>query len=198
MHESCDMTRRSATSQLDAVIPGGRSTEPPQTKLTSAPAWRRSTSRWVAGVLPSAMLVATLIDDPLFGGVIIASELAFGTVGLLTASIGFIVVSTVMAAATAWALRVRPIQLSVKNRRRIASLRQRRLGRFLVPHPNRPVTTAIGAIVFGSVAPIIVAALEPEAADAVSQGMVILSGVAYGIAFASAYGLLGALVGSVA
>lgn len=152
---------------------------------------------WVAGVLPTVLFVATLVDDPLFGGLIVAAEVAFGTAGLFAAAFGFVVLSTAMAAGAAWALRVRPIQMSVKNRERVASMRRRRFGRFLVPHPDRPLTTVIGAMIFGSVAPIIVAALKPDDAGAISVRMVLLSGVAYGIAFASAYGLLGVVVASV-
>lgn len=154
-------------------------------------------TRHVAQAAPGLLLVATFVDDPVFGGMIIAAEVAFGTPGLLTASIGFVMLSIAMAAATAWALHTKPIQLSDRNRDRIAALRARRLGRYLVPHPGRPITTAIAAVIFGSVAPIIVAGLEPDRERSITRAMVLLSGIAYGVAFAAGYGLIGAIVGTV-
>jgi hypothetical protein len=154
--------------------------------------------RHVAVALPGLLLVATIVDDPLFGGLIVAAELAYGTGGLLAASFGFVVVSTAMAASTAWALRTEPVRLSERTRRRITALRARRLGRFLLPHPERPTTTAIAAVIFGSVAPMIVGALETDEQRSTSTSMVLVSGLAYGIAFATGYGLLGALVGTAA
>ena len=151
---------------------------------------------WLARTLPGALLVATLVDDPLFGGSIVAARLASGTSGLLTASAGFVLLSTAMAAMTAWSLRTEPIRLSPKNRHRLAALESRRFGRLLIPHPGRPATTAVAAIVFGSVAPIVVGALAPGGGRSFSTGMVLISGVAYGVAFATGYGLLGALVGA--
>jgi hypothetical protein len=72
-------------------------------------------------------------------------------------------------------------------------------GRYLVPHPERPITTAIAAIIFGSVAPIVVAALEPGPRTvSMTKKMTFVSGIAYGVAFALGYGLLGAIVGAVA
>ena len=152
----------------------------------------------MAQVTPGMLFIVTVVDDPVFGGLIVAAEVAFGTPGLLLACCGFVVLSTSMAAATAWALRREPIRLSAKNRERIAALQHRRLGRHLVPHPERPVTTAVAAVVFGSVAPIIVAGLEPSDSHRYSRGLVLTSGLAYGVAFASGYGLLGAVVGAVA
>ena len=152
--------------------------------------------RWLLRSLPGLLLVATLVDDPLFGSAIVAARLAFGTAGLLVASAGFVALSTAMAATTAWALRREPAQLSAASRRRLDGLRGRRLGRYLVPHPRRPVTTAIAAVIFGSVAPIIVAALEPGPRSGARTQMVLISGVAYGIAFAAGYGLLGAVAGA--
>lgn len=155
-------------------------------------------TRRVAQAAPGLLLLATLIDDVLFGGSIVGAGLAFGTPGLLAASFGFVVLSTLMAAGTAWALRAEPVRLSHRNRKRLAALRTRRLGRYLVPHPERPVITAIAAVIFGSVAPIIVAGLEPEGGKPVTWHLVLTCGVAYGVVFAAGYGLLGALVGTVA
>lgn len=152
----------------------------------------------MAQAAPGLLFIVTVVDDPLFGGLIVAAEVAFGTPGLLVACCGFVVLSTLMAAATAWALRSEPLRLSAKNRERIAALQRRRLGRHLVPHPERPVTTAVAAVVFGSVAPIIVAGLEPSHGQRYSRGLVLTSGLAYGLAFASGYGLLGVVVGAVA
>jgi len=154
-----------------------------------------SPGRWLARGLPGLLLVATLIDDPLFGGLIIAARIAFGTAGLVLASVGFIALSIAMAAATAWALHREPLRLSSRNRDRIAALQKKRLGRFLIPHPERPLTTAGAAVIFGSVAPMIVAALNPHEATAYTYKMALVSGVAYGLAFAAGYGLLGALIG---
>jgi hypothetical protein len=156
------------------------------------------TKRWVARSLPGVLLVATLVDDPLFGGVIVAARLAFGTVGLLAASGAFVVLSVAMAAATAWALHTEPLRLSPKTRNRITSLQQRRLGRHLIPHPDRPLTTALGAVIFGSVAPILVAALDRDNTTFLPNKMVLVSGIAYGLAFATGYGLLGAIIGAAA
>jgi hypothetical protein len=154
--------------------------------------------RWVFRSLPGILLVATFVDDPVFGSVIVASRLAFGATGLLVASVGFVAISIAMAAATAWALHHEPLRLSSKNERRVADLHERRLGRYLVPHPERPVTTAIAAIIFGSVAPIVVAALEPVSRSAATtKKMTLVSGIAYGVVFAFGYGLLGAIVGAV-
>lgn len=61
--------------------------------------------------------MATLIDDALFGGVIVAARLAVGTAGLLAASGVFIALSVAMAAATAWALLTEPLSLSPKDPR---------------------------------------------------------------------------------
>lgn len=154
-------------------------------------------TRRIAQVTPGILFIVTVVDDPVFGGLIVAAELAFGTPGLLVACGGFVVLSTLMAAATGWALRSEPIRLSAKNRDRIAALQNRRLGRHLVPHPERPVTTAVAAAVFGSVAPIIVAGLEPRDDQRYSRGLVLTSGLAYGLAFACGYGLLGAVIGAV-
>ena len=155
--------------------------------------------RWAFRSLPGILLVVTFVDDPVFGSVIVASRLAFGTTGLLVASVGFIAISIAMAAATAWALHHEPLRLSPKNERRIAGLHERRLGRYLVPHPERPITTAVAAIIFGSVAPIVVAALEPGPRTvSMTKKMTLVSGIAYGVAFALGYGLLGAIVGAVA
>jgi hypothetical protein len=154
--------------------------------------------RWLFRSLPGILLVATFVDDPVFGSVIVASRLAFGTTGLLVASVGFVAISIAMAAATAWALHHEPLRLSPKNERRIAGLHERRFGRYLVPHPERPITTAIAAIIFGSVAPIVVAALEPGPRTvSMTKKMTLISGIAYGLAFALGYGLLGAIVGAV-
>jgi hypothetical protein len=150
----------------------------------------------MARSLPGLLLLATIVDDAIFGGAIVASRVAFGTTGLVVASLGFVAISVAMAGATAWSLRTEPIRLSPKNRRRITALRDRRLGRFLIPHPDRPVTTAIAAIIFGSVAPLIVAALEPGTGRTFTSGMVVLGGVAYGVVFAAGYGLFGAIVGA--
>jgi hypothetical protein len=155
-------------------------------------------TRRVAQVVPGLLFIVTMVDDPVFGGLIVAAEVAFGTPGLLMACCGFVVLSTLMAAVTAWALRCEPIRLSTKNRERIAALQHRRLGRHLVPHPERPLTTALAAVVFGSVAPIIAAGIEPSDARRFPRGLVLTSGLAYGLAFASGYGLLGAVVGVVA
>jgi hypothetical protein len=154
--------------------------------------------RWVARTLPGVLLVATLIDDPVFGGVIVAARLAFGTVGVLAASGAFVVLSVAMAAATAWALHTEPLQLSTKTRNRITSLQQRRLGRHLIPHPNRPLSTALAAVIFGSVAPTLVAALDQDTATSMSNKMALICGIAYGLAFAAGYGLLGAVIGGTA
>jgi hypothetical protein len=154
--------------------------------------------RRLAQFAPGLLFVVTMVDDPVFGSLIVAAELTFGTPGLLVACCGFVVLSTLMAAATAWALQTEPIQLSAKNRDRIVALQNRRMGRYLVPHPERPVTTMVAAVVFGSVAPIIVAALEPSATQRAYRALVLTSGIAYGMAFASGYGLFGAVIGSVA
>lgn len=153
--------------------------------------------RGLAQVMPGLLLVATLIDDPVFGGLIIGAELAFGLQGLLAATGGFVLISTSMAAATAWALAEQPIRLSEKNRQRMQALQARRLGRYLVPHPERPITTAIAAAIFGSVAPILVAGLEGDTSKPIAWRLVLTSGLAYGMVFAAGYGLLGALIGSV-
>ncbi len=152
--------------------------------------------RWLLRSLPGLLLVATLVDDPLFGSSIVAARLAFGTTGLLVASIGFVALSIAMAAATAWALHHEPPRLSPKNERRLAALHERRLGRYLVPRPERPITTAIAAVIFGSVAPIIVAAVAPDGRTVASRQMAVVSGIAYGLAFAGGYGLLGAVIGA--
>lgn len=154
--------------------------------------------RRLAQVAPGLLFILTVVDDPVFGGLIVAAELAFGTPGLLVACCGFVVLSTLMAAATAWALRCEPIRLTAKNRERIAALQNRRMGRHLVPHPERPVTTVVAAVVFGSVAPIIVAGLAPSDDQRYSRSLVLTSGLAYGVAFAFGYGLLGAVIGVVA
>jgi hypothetical protein len=154
------------------------------------------TRRWVARSVPGVLLVATLVDDPIFGSLIIAARLGFGTIGLLAASAAFVALSVALAAVTAWALHTEPMQLSTKNRERITSLQNRRLGRHLIPHPERPITTATAAVIFGSVAPIIVAALKPSKDATYTNKMVLVSGIAYGLAFASGYGLAGLLVGA--
>ncbi len=167
-------------------------------QLTEAPTPmnRGRTRRWVARSLPGVLLLATLVDDPIFGSFFVATRLAFGAIGLLAASAAFVALSVAMAAATAWALRVEPLQRSTKNRERITALQNRRFGRHLIPHPERPITTAIAAVIFGSVAPIIVAALEPgEHTDATTK-VVLVSGLAYGLAFAAGYGLVGLLIGA--
>jgi hypothetical protein len=152
-------------------------------------------TQWLARSLPSLLFIATIIDDPLFGGMIIAARIAFGTTGLVLASAGFVALSIAMAAATAWALQREPLRLSPRNRDRIDALQNKRLGKFLIPHPERPVTTALAAVIFGSVAPMIVAALNTGQHISYSYKMALVSGVAYGLAFAAGYGLLGALVG---
>lgn len=151
--------------------------------------------RWLTRVLPGVMLLVTFADDAIFGGLIIGAQLAFGSTGLVTASALFVVLSVAMAAASAWALHREPLQLSDRSRRRIDSLLGRRFGRFLMPHPGRPLLTALGAVVFGSVAPIVVAALDPEQTRGSIRRLVLPSGIAYGLAFAAGYGLFGALVG---
>lgn len=155
--------------------------------------WRR----WLARTLPGALLIATFADDLIFGGVIIGARLNFGTVGLVAASLAFVLLSIGMAAATAWALRCEPLRLSDRNRRRIGRLQRRRLGRYLLPHHERPLSTAIAAAAFGSVAPLIVAAADPAHTPASTIRLVVPSGLAYGVAFATGYGLLGALAGTV-
>ena len=156
---------------------------------------RAPSRRWLARTLPGILLVATVVDDPLFGGVIVAAGLAFGPSGLLTASVAFVVLSVAMAAATAWALGTEPLQLSARNRERVRSLQGKRFGRLLLPHPERPVVVALAAVIFGSVAPIIVAAVGTSEPNGFTTKMVVVSGVAYGLAFATGYGLLGAVVG---
>jgi hypothetical protein len=143
-------------------------------------------------------LLVTLVDDPLFGALIVAAEVAFGVFGLIAASLGFTLLSVAMAAGAAWAVRTAPVRLSPKIRQRLHALRRKRLGRLLIPHHDRPVTTALAAAVFGSVAPIIVAALEPDGEVGITRSTVIVSGVAYGVAFASAYGLVGTAISAVA
>lgn len=154
--------------------------------------------RRLAQIVPGLLFVVTMVDDPVFGALIVAAELALGSVGLLVACGGFVVLSMLMAAATAWALQTEPIQLSTKNRERIGALQNRRMGRHLVPHTTRPVTTVVAAVVFGSVAPIIVAGLEPTSMQRYPTALVLTSGLAYGVAFASTYGLLGAVIGAIA
>jgi hypothetical protein len=53
-------------------------------------------------------------------------------------------------------------------------------------------------VIFGSVAPILVAALDQDNATSMSNKMALISGIAYGLAFAASYGLLGAVIGGTA
>jgi hypothetical protein len=152
--------------------------------------------RWLARALPGLLLVATFFDDPLFGGAMVSARLAFGTIGLIVVSIGFVGFSIAMAAATIWVLRVEPLRLSLRNSNRIAALQRKRLGRFLIPRPERPLTTAVGAAVFGSVMPVIVAALDPRSMFGHSYKMALIAGTAYGLAFAASYGLLATIIGT--
>jgi hypothetical protein len=142
------------------------------------------------------LLIATLFDDLLFGGALVSARLAFGAIGLIVASAGFVGISIAMAAATVWVLRREPLRLSVRNCNRIAALQRKRLGRFLIPRPERPLTTAVGAVIFGSVAPIVIAALDPRSIAGHTYKMALISGTAYGLAFASSYGLLALIVGA--
>ena len=148
----------------------------------------------LAVAVPGVLLLVTLVDDPLFGALIVAAEVAFGVFGLIAASVGFTLLSVAMAVATAWAVRTEPVRLSPRIRTRLSSLRGKSLGRFLIPRHDRPVTTAVAAAVFGSVAPIIVAALESDGDVVITRATVITSGAAYGVAFASAYGLVGTAI----
>jgi len=154
------------------------------------------TRKWLARSLPGLLLIATLFDDPLFGGALVSAHLTFGAIGLIVASLGFVGISIAMAAATVWVLRREPLRLSMRNRSRIAALQRKRLGRFLIPRPERPLTTAVGAVIFGSVVPIIVAALDPRSMIGHTYKMALISGTAYGLAFASSYGLFATIIGA--
>jgi len=156
----------------------------------------RKTKRGSFQLIPGALLLLTFVDDAVFGSLMVGARLAFGTQGLVVAALGFVVFSIMMAAATSWALTKEPLVLSPRSRARISSITTKRFGRYLVPHPDRVTTTAIGAAVFGSVAPIIVASLEEGRPVGKVGKMTAISGVSYGITFASAYGIIGAIAGT--
>ena len=104
--------------------------------------------------------------------------------------------SILIAAATSWALTREPLVLSPRSRARISSITSKKFGRYLVPHPDRVTTTAVGAAVFGSVAPIIVASLEEGRPTGKVGKLTGISGISYGLAFASGYGIIGAIAGA--
>lgn len=153
---------------------------------------------WLAVALPGVLLAVSVFDDAVFGGLLVAAGVAAGAWGAVLGAAAFVVLSTAMAAGTAWAVRAEPIRLSPRNLERLERLRSRRLGRSLVPRSGRPFATALVAAVFGSVVPVVVAAVGAPGRARVSHGLVLISGVAYGLAFASGYGLLGVLVGAMA
>lgn len=153
---------------------------------------------WLARTLPGLLLAVSVFDDVVFGGLLVAAGVAAGAWGAVLGAAAFAAMSTAMAAATAWAVRVEPILLSPRNMQRLEQLRARRLGRLLVPQAGRPFVTAVVAAVFGSVVPIVVAAVGAPGRAHVPRGLVMVSGVAYGVAFASGYGLLGVLAGAMA
>jgi hypothetical protein len=153
--------------------------------------------QWFLRSLPSALLLITFVDDMIFGSLFVAARLAFGIHGLLFAAIGFIAFSILIAVATSWALTREPLVLSPRSRARVSSITSKKFGRYLVPHPDRVTTTAVGAAVFGSVAPIIVASLEEGRPTGKVGKLTGISGISYGLAFASGYGIIGAIAGAV-
>jgi hypothetical protein len=156
----------------------------------------RKISQWFFRSLPSALLLITFVDDMIFGSLLVGARLAFGIHGLLVAAMGFITFSILIAAATSWALTRVPLVLSLRSRARISSITSKKFGRYLVPHPDRVTTTAVGAAVFGSVAPIIVASLEEGRPTGKVGKVTAISGISYGLAFASGYGIIGAIAGA--
>jgi hypothetical protein len=156
----------------------------------------RKMRRWILRGTPGALLLLTFVDDFVFGSLMVGARLAFGVSGLLFAAITFIAFSMMIASAVSWSLMREPLVLSPRSRARVASLTTKRFGRYLVPHPDRMITTAVGAAVFGSVAPIIVASLEKGHPVGNVGKMTAISGVSYGLAFASGYGIIGALAGA--
>lgn len=153
---------------------------------------------WLALALPGVLLAVSVFDDAVFGAALVAAGVAAGTWGVLGAAAGFVGLSVAMAAGAAWAVRVEPIRLSPRNEERLQRLRSRRLGRSLLPRSGSTFVTAVVAAVFGSVVPVLVAAAGAPGRVHVPHGLVVLSGVAYGVAFASGYGLLGVVAGAMA
>jgi hypothetical protein len=158
--------------------------------------WIRKMKRGCFQVIPGALLLLTFVDDAVFGSLMVGARLAFGTQGLVIAAIVFVVFSIMMAGATSWALTKEPLVLSLRSRARISSITSKRFGRYLVPHPDRITTTAVGAAVFGSVAPIIVASLEEGRPVGNVGKLTAISGISYGLFFASGYGIIGAIAGT--
>ena len=156
----------------------------------------RKMRRWFLRGTPGALLLLTFVDDFVFGILMVGARLAFGVPGLLFAAVTFIAFSMTIASVTSWSLIREPLVLSPRSRARVVSLTSKRFGRYLVPHPDRMITTAVGAAVFGSVAPIIVASLEAGRPVGNMAKMTVISGISYGVAFASGYGAIGALAGT--
>ncbi len=156
----------------------------------------RGMRRWFLRSAPGALLLLTFVDDVVFGSLMVGAHLAFGVPGLLFAAMTFIAFSMAIASATSWSLIREPLVLSPRSRERVTSLTTKRFGRYLVPHPDRMITTAVGAAVFGSVAPIIVASLEAGRPVGNMAKMSVISGISYGVAFASGYGVIGVIAGT--
>jgi hypothetical protein len=153
-----------------------------------------SARQTAASILPGLLLVATFVDDPVFGSAIAGLQLAMGPWGVIAATLGFTALSLAASVSTLWAVRTAPPRLSDRVNQKLERVRHSRIGRRIATiDDHHPVTTVMVAMVLGSVAPIVLATIGSGARH-VGMRTAIVAGVAYGLAFSSTYGLLGTVI----
>jgi hypothetical protein len=153
-------------------------------------AWKRN----VASLLPGLLLVATLVDDPVFGSAIAGLQLAMGPIGVIVATVSFTAFSVIASMSTLWAIRTAPMRVSDRLNQRLERVRQTRVGsRIAAIDDHHLMTTMLVAAVLGSVAPVILASIGTEPRR-VGVRTALVAGVAYGLVFSSGYGLVGTLI----
>jgi hypothetical protein len=158
-------------------------------EVTQTPAHRTA-----ATLLPGVLLVATFLDDPIFGSAIAGLQVAIGPLGVLVAALGFTLFSVLAALATLWAVRTAPLRLSDRMSLKLERIRTSRVGkRIAAIDDHHLVTTMVVASVLGSVAPLILATVG-NSGRPVGVRTAIAAGVSYGLVFSLGYGLIGTVI----